>query len=449
MSYTFSRDSRPAPRVFSVAEVCAGVRVDLEDRYRDIVVEGEITNFRRTPPGHLYFNLKDPAADALLAAVLFAGDAARLRVRLADGVRLRCLGTLTIYAARGTFQIRVRQAAPVGAGDLALALEALKAKLEAEGLFATERKRALPLLPRAVGVVTSRAGAAWGDVVTTIQRRFPVPIVLSPTIVQGEDAAPAILRALERIQRVPEVDVVILGRGGGASEDLWPFNDEALARAIAACRVPVVSAVGHERDVTIADLVADVRAPTPTGAGELVVPPRTVLAERVGTERRRIERAVRARLAVVRRELERTERRMGRPRDALAQAHQRLDDLCEQVEALTRARLRPRRQELGRIELRLSAAHPRTRLAQDRAALGKLRGALEQLGAARVQRLRAVAERCAGQLDALSPLRVLARGYAVALHDRTGKALVDPATAGPGDDLTLVLAGGRLKARVP
>ncbi len=449
MSYTLFRDPRPAPRVYSVAEVCAGVRADLEDRYRDLVVEGEVTNFRKTPPGHLYFNLKDPSADALLAAVLFAGDAARLRVKIADGVRLRCLGTLTIYSARGTFQIRVRQAAPVGAGDLAAALEALKAKLEADGLFAAERKRSLPLLPRAVGVVTSRAGAAWGDVVTTIQRRFPVPIILSPTIVQGEEAPRALLRARERIQRVPEVDVVTLGRGGGATEDLWPFNDESLARAIASCRVPVVSAVGHERDVTIADLVADVRAPTPTGAGELVVPPRAVLADRVGTERRRLERAVRAHLAVVRRELERAERRMGRPQDALAQAHQRLDGLVDEIEALTRARLRPLRQELARTERRLSAAHPRTRLAQDRAALGKLRAALETLGPARVQRLRALAERQTGKLDALSPLRVLARGYAIALHDRTGRALIDPDAVSSGDDLTLVLSGGRLKAKVP
>jgi exodeoxyribonuclease VII large subunit len=370
--------------------------------------------------------------------VLFAGDAARLRVRLADGVRLRCLGTLTIYSARGTFQIRIRHAAPVGAGDLAAALEALKAKLEAEGLFSSERKRALPLLPRAV----------WGDVVTTIQRRFPVPIVLSPTVVQGEEAPRAILRALERIQRVREVDVVILGRGGGATEDLWPFNDEALARAIAACRVPVVSAVGHERDVTIADLVADVRAPTPTGAGELVVPPRQALVDRVATAQRRLERAARARISVMRREIERAERRVGRPLELLAQARQRLDDRADEIERLTRARLRPLRTELVRAERRLSAAHPRTRLARDRAALAKLHSALISLERTKLQRLRAAAERAAGKLDALSPLRVLARGYAIALHEPSGRALVDPAAAASGDDLTLVLSGGRLKAKV-
>ena len=449
MSYGLFRDPRPAPRIFSVAEVCSAVRTDLEERYRDLTVEGEITNLRRTTPGHIYFNLKDPAADALLSAVLFAGDAARLRVRLADGARVRCLGTLTLYATRGSFQMRVRHVAPVGAGDLAAALEALKAKLEAEGLFSAERKRTLPVLPRAVGVVTSRTGAAFGDIVSTIHRRFPVPIVLSPTIVQGEDAPKAIRIALERLQRVAEIDVVILGRGGGASEDLWPFNDEALARAIAACRVPVVSAVGHERDVTIADLVADTRAPTPTGAGELVVPPRTSLLEQLATARRRLERAGRAHLADRARLLERLERRVGRPADSIHEARQRLDDLGEEALRLVRARHRPLRQELTRAEVRLRAAHPRTRLARDRAALAELRARLLTCGSSRSQRRRAAVEHLAGQLEALSPLKVLARGYAVVLHDRSGKALLDPATAAPGDELTLVLAGGRLKAKVP
>lgn len=449
MSYTFLGDPRPEPRVYTVAQVCAAVRADLEERYRDVTVEGEITNFRRMASGHLYFSLKDPAADAALPAVLFAGDAARLRTRLEDGLRVRCTGTLTIYSARGAFQLRVRHAAPVGAGNLALALEALKAKLEAEGLFATERKRALPFLPRTIGVVTSRSGAAFGDIVTTVLRRFPVPIVLSGSLVQGEEAPASIVRALSRIQLVTEVDVVILGRGGGASEDLWPFNDEAVARAVATCRVPVVSAVGHERDVTIADLVADVRAPTPTGAGELVVPPREALLDHVATATRRLERATRARLNGIARDLDRTERRLGSPAGRVQQARQRLDELSDEARDLVGARARGHRQELARAELRLRAAHPRTRLAGDRAALAGLANRLATLGPARLERLRASTDQLARQLDALSPLRVLARGYAVVLHDRTGRALLEPGTVAPGDELTLVLSGGHLKAKVP
>lgn len=448
MSYVLFREPRPEVRVYSVAEVCQSVRATLEERYREITVEGEITGCKRYPSGHVYFSLKDPAQDAVLPAVLFASDAARTRAALDDGLLVRCVGTLSLYAPRGGFQMKVRLVAPVGAGDLAAALEALKAKLEAEGLFAQARKRPLPLLPRAIGVVTSKSGAAWGDIVKTITRRFPSRIVLSPTLVQGDGAARQIVAALELVQRLKEVDVVILGRGGGAVEDLWAFNDEGVARAIAACRVPVVSAVGHERDVTVADLVADLRAATPTGAGEHVVPTREDLAQRLGSLDHRLGRAARAAVKEAAHGLLTARHGIGDPRRRIEDARQTLDGLVARATELTRARFYPLRRELGRAEVRLRAAHPRTRLVQDRAALADATSRLVRLATSLLSAHRSTSDLLARQLDALSPLAVLARGYAVALHDRTGRALIEPAAASPGDALTLVLHRGRLKARV-
>ncbi|MBI2896482.1 MAG: exodeoxyribonuclease VII large subunit [Deltaproteobacteria bacterium] len=448
MSYVLFREPRPETRVYSVAEVCQNVRSTLEERYGEIAVEGEITGCKRYPSGHVYFSLKDRSQDAVLPAVLFAGDAARVRTALDNGLVVRCVGTLSLYVPRGGFQMKVRLVAPVGAGDLAAALEALKAKLEAEGLFAAQRKRPLPLLPKAIGVVTSKSGAAWGDIVKTITRRFPSRIVLSPTLVQGDGAARQIVSALELLQRVEDVDVVILGRGGGAVEDLWAFNDEAVARAIAACRVPVVSAVGHERDVTIADLVADLRAATPTAAGEHVVPTREDLQERVGSLRHRLGRAASAAIREAEHGLTTARHGIGDPQRRIEDARQALDGLVIRGADLARARLHPLGRELGRLEVRLRSAHPRTRLVQDRALLAGARGELVGLARSRVSAHRSAAEGMARQLEALSPLAVLARGYAVALHDRTGRALVEPAAASPGDALTLVLRGGRLKARV-
>ena len=263
----------PAPeetRVFAVRELVRAARLTLESRFADLRVEGEVSGLKRSANGHLYFTLKD--AEAQLDCVMYAREAARLRFRLQDGQQVRCRGRLTIYEARGRFQFSVHAIEPAGAGALALAFEQLKQKLAAEGLFDPERKRALPFLPRRLGVVTSAQGAVIRDIVRVAHRRFPVPILLAPTPVQGEGAAAAIVAALAEIVKVPDVDVVIVARGGGSMEDLWAFNDEALARAIAACPVPVISAVGHETDFTIADFVADLRAPTPSAAAELAVP---------------------------------------------------------------------------------------------------------------------------------------------------------------------------------
>ena len=253
-----------------MAELLRATRLTLESRFADVRVEGEVSGLKRSGPGHLYFSLKD--AEAALDCVLFSREASRLKFTIEEGMAVRCRGRLTLYEARGKFQMSVIEVEPTGAGALALAFEQLKQRLGAEGLFDPARKRPLPFLPRRLGVVTSASGAVIRDIVRVAHRRAALPILLSPTPVQGDGAALAIAAAIRRLEAVADVDVIIVARGGGSLEDLWAFNEEPVARAIVACRVPVISAVGHETDFTIADFVADVRAATPSAAAALAVP---------------------------------------------------------------------------------------------------------------------------------------------------------------------------------
>src|SRR5438552_2076013 len=241
----------PSPRVLAVSELVRAARLTLESYFGEVRVEGEISGFKRSGPGHLYFCLKD--SDASLDCVMYSREASRLKFRVEDGMAVRLRGRLTIYEGRGRFQMTVAEIEPTGAGALAVAFEQLKQRLQSEGLFAQERKRRLPFLPRRIGVVTSPQGAVIRDIIRIAHRRCPVPILLAPAPVQGPGAAIAILTALRRLLRIADVDVVILARGGGSMEDLWSFNDESLARAIATSPVPVISAVGHESDFTNAD----------------------------------------------------------------------------------------------------------------------------------------------------------------------------------------------------
>lgn len=409
-------------------------------------VEGETAQVSRPMSGHVYFQLRDRAA--VVPAVMWRSDVAKLKFKLEQGMRVRVRGKLGVFDRDGRLQLYVDFAEPAGAGAAAAALEELKRKLAAEGLFADDRKRRVPALPRRIGVVTSRTGAALRDVVRTIQRRFPpVQIVVADCMVQGPTAPAQIAHALRIVQNA-RVDVIILGRGGGATTDLAAFNDERVVRAVAACRVPVVSAVGHEVDITLCDLVADARASTPTAAGELVVPVRTQLERLLATEEKRLRREIALRL-----------------RDA----RQELDDLAESTRTTLRARLAARAVELRRHETRLTATHPRAQLARRRSELARLEARLRtvdpmpRLAARRaeVRRLeaamagavrRAVDRRRAGfaqgvaRLDALSPLRVLERGYALATHD--GRVVTDAGSVARGDRLTLRLARGRVHATV-
>jgi exodeoxyribonuclease VII large subunit len=434
-----------APRVYAVGELVRAARLTLESRFAEVRVEGEVSGFRRSGPGHLYFCLKDDQAS--LDCVMYAREAARLKFQLDDGMAVRVRGRLTIYEGRGRFQLTVAAIEPTGAGALALAFEQLKQKLEAEGLFAPARKRKLPFLPRCLGVVTSREGAVIRDIIRVAHRRFPVTILLAPTPVQGPGAAGSIVAALARIARVPGVDVVIVARGGGSIEDLWPFNEEIVARAIAAAPVPVISAVGHEIDFTIADFVADVRAPTASAAAELAVPVMGDLRGELDLCCRRAGRSAAARLGQGRLALERARARLGDPRRLVDERRQLVDELAARIERPLGRRLSRHRAELGTLELALSRSHPRRRIADRRAALAELGQKLGTVVRRSLGRRRAPVDALAHKLDALSPRRVLERGYSLTFRP-DGHLLGSPTEVTAGDRLRVVVHAGALTAIV-
>ncbi|MDI7270046.1 MAG: exodeoxyribonuclease VII large subunit, partial [Myxococcota bacterium] len=327
--------------VYGVREILRTVRTLLEGTYSGIWVEGEIGGFKVHQSGHRYFELRE--AGGVLPAVMWRGVAEATRARPADGVRFRCLGTLTVWEGGGKFQMVVQRVEEAGAGDIAARIEALKKKLQAEGLTAPERKRPLPWIPRSIGIVTSLSGAALRDVIKVLSRRVPVPIVVAHCAVQGDDAPAAIVAALRRIASRSGIDVVILTRGGGGAQDLAAFNEEIVARAVAACPAPVVTAVGHEVDVTVVDFVSDLRAATPSEAAERVAPTREDVAERL---RWACDRA-----AVAARKL-------------LGPAAQTIDGSLDRAHRGVRACIGSQRRDIERLHGRLQAAHPRCRLAE-------------------------------------------------------------------------------------
>jgi exodeoxyribonuclease VII large subunit len=353
-----------------------------------------------------------------------------------------------LYTARGQFQLIARSAKLAGEGDLAAQFRKLRAKLEAEGLLDPKRKRSLPELPRVVGVVTSRTGAALRDIIRVASERCPVQILVADCRVQGDEAPASIVSALQMIQRVDDLDVVIVSRGGGSAEDLWAFNDEGVARAIAACRVPVVSGVGHEVDVTIADLVADVRAATPSNAAEIVVPERETLLRDVRSLERRLNQALDNRIGGLRLRLERLLRPLYGARRVMDPVRERLAEFRQRLMRLDpRSVLRRDQRELAALTAKLKdAGRLRIRLRRDR--LVALQFELKGRGRPMVREARAVhAELCA-HLDALSPLRVLERGYAIALHESTGRAIRSQSEVKEGDRFRVRVSDGEFSAKV-
>lgn len=419
----FDFNAAAQPRVLQVSELVRQAARLLEGRFADVWVEGEIDSCKRhAASGHLYFVLKDGAGR--IEAMMPRTRARTLRFPPSDGLKVRARGRVSLYEAMGRFQIYVEEMELTGEGELLRAFEELKARLQREGLFDKARKRPLPPFPRCIGVVTSQSGAALHDILRVASRRGRVRFLIAPCQVQGEGAAPQICAAIEVLQ--PHCDVLIVGRGGGSSADLWAFNDEMVARAIAASRVPVVSAVGHEVDFTIADFVADVRAATPSAAAEVVVPLFSQLEEELADLRQRLFRA---------------------GQRTLDGARQCLDgEVTRAAAAMTRC-IAARRKVLAVGQQRLSGLHPRARLARDREALEQLRGRLLRGQENLVLLRRREFEGQVASLDALSPLRVLLRGYAVA-RDGEGHVITDAAQVQPGDALALRLSRGELDCRV-
>jgi len=444
----FNLSFLPERRIFSVSEITAAVRESLEEIFPDVWVEGELSNFKPAPSGHLYFTLKD--AGAQLRCVFFRQNARLLRFRPVDGLAVLARGRLTVYEARGEYQLLVERLEPRGAGALQLAFEQLKKKLAAEGLFDASRKRPLPSFPRRIGLVTSPTGAVIADMLGILERRFPgLHLLLYPVRVQGEGAAADIVRALRYFSDSGAADLLIVGRGGGSIEDLWPFNEESVARAIAACRTPVISAVGHETDFTIADFVADLRAPTPSAAAELAIRARLEFLETVAVHQDRLARATRYRLALAARRLSElgAERSAGPLRRRLARFDQRVDELDFRIRERARLRLAAAERRLRSLVERLRARDLRLRLGSVRARLEQARKALEPLARLRLARVAGRLDPLLARLDQLSPLRVLERGYSI-VEEEGGKLLRRSSETAPGRRLRIRLHQGRLGAEV-
>jgi exodeoxyribonuclease VII large subunit len=433
--------------IVSVAELDRRLRRALEDASGNYWVEGEITSLKLAASGHAYFTLKDEREEAVVECVMYRFDAQRARRNLTDGARVQLWGRATLWAPRGRLQLVANFARPAGRGALLEALEALKARLLVEGLFAPERKRPLPVDPTVVGIVTSAHGAAFHDIRTVAFRRGAVRLVLAPAAVQGETAPESIVRALDLIERYPGLDVVIVGRGGGSGEDLSAYNDERVVRRVARVSVPVVSAVGHETDVTLTDLVADVRAATPSQAAELVVPDRRTRAAALARQRASLERALRSTLALERSRLARLRAELGDPRFVVVERQKDLDELAVRLERRVEKSLSSRRGEVALWHGRLLARHPRAVLARARAELGPLGVRLDAAVARIVERTRARLGDAATRLDGLSPLAVLGRGYAIATRG-DGRAVRDARTLASGESVSVRVARGRFAARV-
>ena len=441
LGLTFAAPRQPR-RIWPVRELVGQVRELVELEYGDVWVEGEISNFRPAPSGHVYFTLKD--AEAQLPVVLFRRQAMLLRFRIEDGLRVLVRGRVSVYEQRGQMQLVAETMEPVGAGSLQLAFEQLKARLKAEGLFDEERKRPLPGFPHTVGIITSPTGAVIRDFLNSVARRHSgLNVLLCPVTVQGDSAPAEIEAALAELNADGLVDVIVLARGGGSLEDLAAFNSERVARAIVASRLPVVSAIGHETDFTIADFVADLRAPTPSAAAELITEAQHKIAERLAEQAHRLDRAARFQLLQARQRLTRlpVSRAEGRVNALLHRMAQRLDDLSFRLEAEAVARVRRRQQYLAGLAAAVLRHDPRRKLALAREELAACRTRLDRTEERRLHESVNYWSALDAQLQSLSPLAVLERGYALVL-DGKNKVIRSTLQIGPGDRVITRLSDG-------
>jgi exodeoxyribonuclease VII large subunit len=447
LSLTFEAP-QPTRRIWPVRELVGRVRDLVERSWSDVWVEGEISNLRPAPSGHLYFTLKD--ADAQLPVVLFRRQAMLLRFRPEDGLHVLVRGKVSVYEQRGQMQLVAETMEPVGAGSLQLAFEQLKERLKAEGLFDAARKRSLPAFPRTVGIVTSPTGAVIRDFLNIVGRRHSgLNVLLMPVAVQGENAIAQIEAALKALNDSERVDVIVIARGGGSLEDMAAFNSERVARAIAASQLPVVSAIGHETDFTIADFVADLRAPTPSAAAELITEAQHRIAEHLANQMHRLERATRFQMMQWRQRLARVPVSRAESRVALLfrRREQHLDDLGARMEAAAYGPIRRRRRHIGELSAAVLRHDPRQALGRARQRLNASNAQLDRSLARVLHESGGSIGSLTARLNALSPLAVLERGYALVLNER-GEVVKSVAQAPHGRLLTTRLADGNFTSRV-
>jgi len=441
----------PAPvrRVLTVTDLTIKIRDLLETELFEVWVEGELSNCRVWNTGHLYFTLKDDRSQ--LRGFMFKTALRYLKFKPTDGTRVVARGKISVYEPKGEYQLVCEHLEPQGLGALQLAFEQLKKRLQQEGLFDPARKRALPVLPRKIGIVTSLDGAAIRDIIKVLRRRYTnAHLIICPARVQGEDAASDIARALRQIARVPGVDVVIVGRGGGSMEDLWAFNEEMVARAIGRVPVPVISAVGHETDVTIADFVADVRAPTPSAAAELVVSRKDEFCGRIDRLRDRLHASARSRIQGLSRRVHIIGARpalAGFP-GRIAMRGRHVAELSHALARVVRAGLGVSARRLQQLERQLAGLDVSRQLATMRTRLVAADGRLTSAATRRQDRAAGQLRAVAGRLDVLSPLAVLGRGYAVAWNADKTRVLRDATGVAPDDHIRVTLSRGEIEAKV-
>jgi exodeoxyribonuclease VII large subunit len=435
----------PEPHYFSVSELANALRGVFTEYFRDIWVAGEISGVKLYPSGHYYFTLKDE--DAQMRCVCFKTAARYLKFKPQDGVAVLARARVDLYDARGDLQLVVEAIEPQGHGALQLAFEQLKKKLEGEGLFAAGRKRSLPALPERIGIVTSPTGAVIQDMLHVLERRCPGRhIRLYPAQVQGEGAAEQVAEGIDYFSGAGWAEVVIVARGGGSLEDLWTFNEEHVARAIAACSVPVISAVGHETDFTISDFVADMRAPTPSAAAEIVIATRESLVERLSAADHKILQSVRLKIALLARALHNVAIDRARLHRAIGRQMQRVDEMDYRLRELWRASLAARRRMIEGASARLSQMDVRLQFAAARRRMEASDAALTQLMRLRLSRASSRLSPLEAHLKQLSPLTILDRGYAIVEHE--GIIVKAPEDAPVGSEIRVRLAKGGLEAQV-
>lgn len=446
LGFTFKPPQR---RVWVVRDLVAAVRTQLECEYTDIWVEGEVSNFRaQAASGHLYFTLKDQ--DCQIRVVMFRSQARLLRFKPENGMQVMLRGRVTVYEKGGELQLSAEYLEPKGAGALQIAFEQLKAKLQAEGLFEASRKKPIPALPGRIGVVTSPQAAALRDILNILRRRHhSANVLIFPAQVQGETAAKEVITGVKFFNRARSVDVIIVARGGGSAEDLAAFNDEALARIVADSEIPVISAVGHETDFTIIDFVADLRAPTPSAAAELVIRSRQELEEQASSLQERLARAMRYRLLMARQVLTEATQHgaFTRMMDGINQRQQRLDDLSFRLEKSERRLIEQHRRRWERASAAVRHYDARRVLAGIKRDLMSHTATLGAATKTVLLRNRSRLDQIEHELRALSPVAILERGYAL-VFDSSGKLVKDSAQVSAGDEISAKLARGQLTARV-
>lgn len=447
VGFDFSENSDPAeqkgPKVFSVSDINSGIRRILEANYPLIWVQGEISNFTAHSSGHHYFSLKDKKAQ--ISAVMFRGYNSRLKFKPETGMEVLVRGKITVYEPRGNYQLFCELMEPVGLGAMQKQFEQLKAKLKKEGLFDPSRKKQLPEFPKHIAVVTSKTGAAIRDIINVLKRRNRTArVTVIPAVVQGAGAPQSVMEAIEKAERLKDVDVMIVGRGGGSMEDLWGFNDEALARKIAACDIPTVSAVGHEIDFTIADFVADLRAPTPSAAAELVVKNVEDLVEKSESLFHRLQQAIQVLFQKRQKELQFLSGRLIDPKRQIEQRMQRCDELTMRLQQSILRLIDKERSKVAFLESRLGS--PEDLIAQLKERLLLLSSQIEKAIRSLLDRKKTILEGQMSLLDSLSPLKVVDRGYAIAR--REGRVVKSITQVEVGDSLSVQVTDGFLQTKI-